>query len=231
MSTVSANATTLPDRRRFLSTVAGIGALGVPVLPALGAAPGPIEAMWPDFLRLEAALDDASIRASDAEELYEEPERPRWHPVLEEGGYVTIMTSPGRGHSVLDFGDENIAYLKNCIAREYEPDDPDAGCPNKLRGRRARKTLAKIEEWHAEVRRRKDAAALTEAEAEEARVGAAAGAHRTAMLAIEATTFRELAFQAVLFDDDWRQAEAERVLERLTELAGVMPRGMIVNAA
>src|SRR5262245_5843175 len=146
MSTSSANATALPDRRHFLSTFAAAGALGLAATPALAEAPGPIEAMWPEHLRLEALYDAACERTWDAEEKYEEPERPRWHPAHEEGGYVTIMTSPGRGISVLDDRAENIAYLKDCVAREYEPDDPDAGCPNKLRARRARKTLAKIEE-------------------------------------------------------------------------------------
>ena len=85
-------------------------------------------------------------------ELYEEPER--WHPVHEEGGYTTVMTSRTQGYSVLDDGPENIAFLRDRIAREWEPDDPDQGTPNKLRARRARKTLAKIEAWHAEVKSR-----------------------------------------------------------------------------
>ena len=217
MSTSSANATALR---------AGASALSLPVLPAMAWTPGPIEAMWPEYLRLEAALDAAATRAMDAEELYDEPERPRWHPFHEEGGYVTIATTPGRGISVLDNGAENIAYLKEAIAREHEPDDPDVGYRNEVRARRARKTLAKIEAWHAEVKRRKDAAGLTEAEAADREASRTAGACRAAIFAMKATTFRELAYQAAILDVDWRQERAESVIERLAELAGVAPYGI-----
>ena len=222
-STCSANATGLPDRRHFLSTIAGAGALSLPVLPAMAWTPGPIETMWPEHLRLEAEYDAACERTWDAEERYEEPERPRWHPFSEEGGYVTVATRPGHGVAVLDNSAHNLAYLKETIAREHEPDDPDVGYSNAPRAERARKTLAKIEAWTAEVERRKDAAGLTTAEGKEEVARSAAHARRAAIFAIEATTFRELAFQAELASTAWREEHVNAVLERLVALAGIEP--------
>lgn len=213
----------LPDRRHFLSTLAGASALGAAAVPALAKAPGPVEAMWPEYLRLEAALDDATISHMDAEDRYEEPARPSWHPFIEEGGYVSGRTGSGHLLAFLDDGEKNVAWLRECIARELEPDAEDAGTTNRHRAERARNTLAKIENWQAEVDRRQDAAGLPSARARNAQALKALKSHVDAMLAIEAGTYREAAFQAAALRTGWAwdQDAAARVLARLAELAGL----------
>ncbi len=224
MSTASANATALSDRRHFLSTVAAAGSLILPAIPALAQTPGPIETMYADHLRLEAALDAACMVVMDAEERYEEPDRPKWHPATAEGGYEIIPTSPGRGRALLDIGDKNVAYLRELISKEFDLDDVDGF--GEARAKVAKRTLAEIKAWKAEDQRRRDAAGLTIALAAEQEIVSEDASRCAAIFALKATTFRELAFQAAILDVDWHQARAERVLERLVELAGVSPSSL-----
>lgn len=223
-SPCSANAPGLPDRRRLLATLAGASALGLPALPIPAVARGPIEALFAEHCRLEAQLDIAATVSMNAEEDYAEPPRPIWHPITSAGGYEMVPTSKGRGFVYVDVAAENVAYLRELAADPRDTDANGFACHD---SERAKQTLAEIDAWQAEVRRRKDAAGLTEAEGAEAQASSAAGACRAAIFAAEPTTIRELAFQAALLDDDWRQLEAERVLERLVEMAGVTPYRLI----
>ena len=155
-STRSAAANPLPSRRSLVVKAGMLASIGAPsalmAIPAYADEPGPIEAMWPDYLRAEAALDAATAHTSDAERHYKAPPRPVWHPFYEDGGYVTIMTGPNSGVCVLDDGVKNIADLTAIIAMEHEPDDLRFGYSNGPRAERARKTLAKIEAWQGEVK-------------------------------------------------------------------------------
>ena len=222
-STSSANATALPNRRHFVSSIAGAGALGLPALPFVGASLGPIEAMYPELLRLADAYDVAIEATWDAEERYEEPDRPRWHPATSEGGYKLESLPGNKCRCYLNDSDENVAELRTVITEPFVFDPTFAITEHSHRSRieRARKTLDQIEAWQTEDCKRRDAAGLTAAEAKEAEACAASDAQRDAIFAIQATTFRELAFQAAILTTHWDRERIGVVLERLAELAGV----------
>ena len=70
--------------------LASIGTVGATMAMPAFAEGRPVRSrlMHAEHVRLTAIYDAAAMEATwDAEELYEEPERPRWHPFTAEGGY------------------------------------------------------------------------------------------------------------------------------------------------
>lgn len=223
-STRSAAATTLPSRRTLIAqagVLASIGATASMAVPVIAGDPGPIERMHAEHVRLDRILDLAIEAAEDAEERYEEPERPRWNRFAVEGGYKMELLPDNKCRCYLDDGDENIARLREMIAAKFEPDAEDQGYRNTERAERAQETLSKIETWKAEVQRRSDAAGLTDARKAEATAMAEVKEHAARVFAIEPTTFRELAYQASVLVMTWDQGEADMLPERLAEFAGI----------
>ena len=85
----------------------------------------------------------------------------------------------------------------------------------------AKKTLAAIEAWQTEAQRRRDAAGLTAAAEAEKRACSASAELRDAILALDASTYRELAIQSAVVMVEWTERRSDQILKRLAELAGV----------
>ena len=221
-----------PTRRDVVATAttAALGAtdLLAYVRPAKAETPGPIEAAYPELVRLLDAWDAACSIEWEAEERYEQPPRPLWHPATSEGGYEMVRL-PSVGHrACLSLAPDNLEQLRSLAEAPYVPSgDVSARLGRHLHHRRtrtARATLDKIEAWQAEDRRRQDEAGLTEARAAQERARDAAHAQLESMYAAPASSFRELAFQAAYLREDSNEERVSAVVRRLVELAGIAPR-------
>lgn len=196
----------------------GIGALK----PAFAASsPSAIEVEYAEYQRLTELWSDADDLLSEAQERYEAPPRPGFNYARSEGASDVVRSRDGKGYCYLSLSKENIADLKETIAVPIpEPNglnDIDPWWVAK-RAERAEKTLAQIEEYLAEVKRRKDAAGLTEAEQNEALADKAMVDQRLKTFAMKAENFRDLAYVANVAATDF---DAWAIVERLVKLARI----------
>ena len=216
------------DRRTFLT---GSLALASAVAATAGKAEafevGPIEAAWPEHVRLSKIHDKTAEVLDEAEEHYEEPPRPLWHPATVEGGYEMVRQGSGSLRACLSMSAENIEQLRALAEAPYiHSGDVSVKLGYGLHHRRARSaraTLDRITGWQAECRRRADALGLTEAREAEEATSNAVWAHAETMFAMQARTYRDLAFLATLVDQHWTSEWAETLVERMMSFAGITP--------
>lgn len=214
-------------RRMIVASLATAGAADIaPFLrPAKAATaadtPGPIETGYAAYEALAKAYDDACVVTWAAEDRYEEPERPGWHPARDEGGHKIVPTTPGKGRVYLDVGAENVAYLRQLIEAPETVFTAEGWEPGMFppRVESACTTLARIEAWQTEATHRADAAGLPAAREAEEQAGVRAKAKARALLSIEPTTFREVAFQAAIIEA--AGFDEASLVSHLLRLAGI----------
>ena len=187
-------------------------------------APGPIETAYFEYERLAQIADDAALALWDAEERYEEPERPMWKPWTCEGGYDLVPLPGGKCRVYSTDSSENIARLRSLAFDPYNGNEFGAEY-HAGRAERARAELGRIEAWQAERSRRKDAAGVTELETVGHAAYAAAREVANAIFAMVPNTFREVAHQAAVLCGDWDAFGADRVVSNLVGLAGIKAYG------
>lgn len=211
------------DRRNFLATLAAAGVMTAGATAPVIAEPTDLASAYAGWLRASKLADAACEATWEVEDLYEEPERPRWHPMRDEGGHKAVKVSEGKYRCYLDDSSENIAHLQQLIAAPEIVFTAEGWTPDMFppRVEAARRTLALILTWKAEADRRADACGLTAARAIEQPLMEDVRARRDAIFAATPSSFQEAAFQAALLDADWNEDAASRLCATLRRLAGI----------
>ena len=210
--------------RRTLMGVLPLTALATAAasLPAIAAAGkvSPIKEAYREFRRLSQFADECREAAYERRKAYVEPGRPLYRMGQTDGRFQRVTMEDGRSNLYLDDSDDNIAELRAV----------DASAPSEIswlvhthsrRQDRARTTLAAIDDWKAECRRRKDACGLTEATNKVYAAEKAEEAQARRIHAMPAASLRDLAFKAAVIQIQWDENDVDGLLQNMIELAQI----------
>lgn len=216
----SAQATPI-NRRAALSSLAAAGALlAVPLAAKAAPAASRVSVAYADFEAAWAVLEDANEALDDALDRRPAPERPAFDFDNDPGGHHVEpgdWDKKGGLRFVFDVSDKNVEYLRRQLANEIAL--PDAYSCDRVK--RIEAALEKIETYKAEMARRNAAIKLPELEAAHEEALEKASSVAGVVLALDATSLRDLAMQADTALKRGHEGDEAGVLMHLIAFAGL----------